>query len=325
MTEDWQPTADLSQLKSRASLLAAIRQFFAQREVMEVETPLLCHTTGTDPNLAFFRADYAGTTPQTLFLQTSPEFAMKRLLAAGTGSIYQICKAFRNGEAGRYHNPEFTILEWYRVGFDLQRLMDEVTALLTGYLTAFFPELLVERASYRDWFLRYSGIDPLDFNAPVYRAFAEQIGLPEAAELCGDHHALWLDLLFSHHLQNRLPVNTICLIYDYPSVQSSLARLHPADPRICQRFEVFINGVELGNGYYELRDAVEQEARFDAEIQFRTRQGLTPVCKDRRLLAALSQGLPDCSGVAIGLDRLLMVAGQAQDISQVLAFPIGRA
>jgi len=325
VTDDWQPTADLNRLKSRANLLAAVRQFFAQREVMEVETPLLCQTTGTDPNLDFFRTDYAGVTSHALFLQTSPEFAMKRLLAAGTGSIYQICKAFRNGEAGRYHNPEFTILEWYRVGFDLQRLMDEVAALLTGYLTTFIPKLSVVRASYRDWFLRHAGIDPLDFNVPVYRAFAERIGLPEAAELCGDHHALWLDLLFSHYLQNRMPANTICMIYDYPSVQSSLARLHPADPRVCERFEVFINGVELGNGYYELLDADEQEARFDAEIRFRASQGLAPVSKDQRLLAALTQGLPICSGVAIGLDRLLMIASQAEDIAQVLAFPILRA
>ncbi|MCQ8104226.1 EF-P lysine aminoacylase EpmA [Methylomonas sp. SURF-2] len=323
MTADWRPRADLRQLRQRARLLAAIREFFAKREVLEVETPLLCRATGTDPNLDFFSSQFHSP-PQnpTLFLQTSPEFAMKRLLAAGSGSIYQICKAFRNGEAGRMHNPEFTILEWYRVGFTLPQLMDEVAELLLGLLG---PALQVVRTDYRRLFERHTGLDALVFDRPAYRQHAESRGYPEADALCGGDHALWLDFLFSHCVQRSMPADTICLLHDYPAVQSSLACLHPEDTRVAQRFEVFVNGIELGNGFFELSDADEQEARFDREIALRRRQALPEVAKDRLFLDALRSGLPECSGVAIGLDRLLMIAEGRGAIAEVLAFPIGNA
>lgn len=316
----------MQQLRQRAQLLASIRRFFAEREVLEVETPLLCSATGTDPNLDFFSSPYhCHPRNKTLFLQTSPEFAMKRLLAAGSGSIYQICKAFRNGESGRYHNPEFTLLEWYRVGFDLPQLMDEVASLLQMLLAPSLSGLSVQQVSYQNLFIELTGLDPLHFCRATYRQFAISQAYPEADALCGDDHGLWLDFLFSHCVQKRMPAACICLVHGYPAIQSSLARIHPDDARIAERFEVFVNGIELGNGFFELADAAEQEMRFDREIEYRREHGLAPVEKDRRLLAALEAGLPDCSGVAIGLDRLLMVAGGCESIEQVLAFPFARA
>lgn len=326
MAATWQPVAELQQLRRRAQLLADIRRFFAERDVLEVETPLLCHATGTDPNLDFFSSQFH-CSPQhkTLFLQTSPEFAMKRLLAAGSGSIYQICKAFRNGEAGRFHNPEFTILEWYRLGYDMPQLMTEVAELLNALLGQTMPHLKQMQVSYQCLFIELTGLDPLEFDRHAYRQFAVAHDYPEADSLCGDDQALWLDFLFSHYLQKNMPKGTLCLVHGYPAIQSSLARINPDDSRVTQRFEVFINGMELGNGFFELSDACEQEARFDHELEYRRTRGLPLVEKDSLLLDALKAGLPDCSGVAIGLDRLLMVSGACESIEQVLAFPLARA
>lgn len=326
MATDWQPSASLQHLRRRAQLLQKIRAFFAVKDVLEVETPLLCHGIGSDPNLDFFTTFYSSPPhEQTLFLQTSPEFAMKRLLAAGSGSIYQICKAFRNGEAGRYHNPEFTLLEWYRVGFDLSALMDEITELLQylGEGIPFWQQ--AERYSYSELFQRYTGLDALTFSLDAYRQGAAHLELLDAERLCGEDHALWLDLLFSHRVQPYLGQDALCLVYDYPARQSSLARAKPGQPELVERVEIFIRGVELGNGFYELTDAEEQERRFTAEIETRRRLGLPITTPDRRLLAALQSGLPDCAGIAIGLDRLLMLLNDCAHIDAVLAFPIGRA
>jgi len=321
VVDAWRPSAGLQQLRQRAQLLATVRKFFAERDVLEVETPLLCRATGTDPQLDFFSSQFhCPPDNPALFLQTSPEFAMKRLLAAGSGSIYQVCKAFRNGEAGRWHNPEFTILEWYRLGFDLPQLMDEVAALLITVL----GELAVKRVSYQQLFQQVTGLDPLRFCREDYGRFAVNQGLAEADRLCEDQHAQWLDLLFSHCVQPAMQAQTIYLVYGYPAIQSSLARISAADPRIAERFEVFIDGAELGNGFHELCDAGEQEARFEEEIAFRLHHGLPAVEKDRLFLDALAAGLPDCSGVAIGLDRLLMMASGCDAIEQVLAFAISR-
>lgn len=303
-------------------MLSNIRAFFAARDVLEVETPLLCHATGTDPQLAFFASRFECPPHDvTLYLQTSPEFAMKRLLADGAGSIYQICKAFRNGESGRHHNPEFTLLEWYRVGFTLDNLMDEVAELLHALLHDSLGRLPVCKISYQQLFQDISGLDPLTFCRSDYRAFAERQGLAEADALCKDDHVLWLDLLFSHCIQPVMRARTLYLLHSYPSILPSLARLHPEDARVAERFEVFIDGIELGNGFFELNDAREQEFRFDHEIAYRESQELPPVCKDQRFLEALRQGLPDCSGVAIGMDRLLMLSSGYDCISHVLAFP----
>jgi lysyl-tRNA synthetase class 2 len=260
-----------------------------------------------------------------LYLQTSPEFAMKRLLAAGAGSIYQICKAFRNEEFGRHHNPEFTLLEWYRVGFSLAELIDEIDALI-GAVFATGPKLAPSEAyAYAEIFQECLGVDPLIATLPQLAACAHRHGLANAERLCGDSRAAWLDLLFSHGVQPRLGQGRVCFIYDYPACLPSLARCYPENSRVVERVEIFMAGLELGNGFHELADPVEQEQRFDQDLAERERLGLPLPPKDRRLLAALRHGLPDCSGVAIGLDRLLMVLGGKSGIEDVLAFPISRA
>jgi elongation factor P--(R)-beta-lysine ligase len=327
MLSVWQPTCSLELLQLRARVLTHIRTFFANKAVLEVETPLLSHGIGTDPNLAFFSTDYClPPHKQTLFLQTSPEFAMKRLLAAGSGSIYQICKAFRNREAGRFHNPEFTLLEWYRLGFTLPQLMDEIAELLLSLFASEQRALQgVERHSYQTIFQRYTGLDPLDFCHADYCAYAQQQGLPEAVALCEQDHALWLDFLFSHQVQPQLGANSLCLVYGYPACLSSLARINAVDARTTDRVELFINGVELGNGFYELTDAYEQQCRFDAEIAERQQKNLPDVVPDMRLIAALASGLPDCSGIAIGVDRLLILLSSHASVAEVLSFSIDRA
>ena len=317
-------------------MLAGIRRFFADRSVLEVETPLLGRSIGTDPQLAFFTTEYLSPgmacmpqdrrerARQTLFLQTSPEFAMKRLLAAGSGSIYQIGKAFRNGESGRFHNPEFTMLEWYRVGFTLAQLMDEIAELIGG-LFGGQPLQETQRVSYQDVFASFTGLDPLAFSYRDYCAYAKECGVPEAVDICGRYHVLWLDFIFSHKVQPHLGENALCMVYGYPACQSSLARISEHNAQITERVELFINGVELGNGYYELVDAKEQDRRFDKELAVRRQQNLPVSIKDKHLIAALESGLPDCSGVAIGLDRLLMLLSDSASIDDVLSFSIDRA
>jgi lysyl-tRNA synthetase class 2 len=327
MQEVWQPSCSVAMLQLRARVLTNIRAFFLNKAVLEVETPLLSRTIGTDPSVAFFATDYYLQPHQhALFLQTSPEFAMKRLLAAGCGSIYQICKAFRNGESGRFHNPEFTLLEWYRVGFTLPQLMDEIAELIRWLFETEQVTLAgVQRTSYQAIFQHYTGLDALVFCYSDYCAYALAHGLPEAVTLCEYNHALWLDFLFSHQVQPCLGNNALCLVYDYPACQSSLARLNAIDPRTTDRVELFINGIELGNGFYELTDAIEQNQRFDDEIASRQQKNLPEGLKDDRLIAALKAGLPECSGIAIGLDRLLMLLSKSASIDEILSFSIHRA
>ena len=326
MQSAWQPTASLDSLRLRAEVLRKIRQFFFERDVLEVETPIVGQSCGTDPHLDFFTTTYdLATVDQTLFLQTSPEFAMKRLLCAGSGSIYQICKAFRNGEAGRYHNPEFTMLEWYQLGYGLDDLMAEVADLL-DYLTAGYLNLqATQRLNYQDVFFNITGLNPFVFTIEQYEAFALANHQPEALSLCGHDHNLWLDFIFSHHVQPTLGQSRFCLVYGYPASQSSLARINTSNPNTVDRVEVFIEGVELGNGYYELQDPIEQSLRFDAEINGRKVTGRPAVVKDARLISALEFGLPECAGIAIGLDRLLMILTHSKHIEDVLSFSITRA
>lgn len=324
---DWRPTCDLTALRARALLLRAIRRFFEERGVLEVETPLLCRATGSDPHLQAFATRYMQPGEHEgipLYLQTSPEFAMKRLLAAGAGSIYQICKAFRNEESGRYHNPEFSLLEWYRVSFGLDELIAEIDDLLT----LLFVDLHLHasrRVTYHDLFQEYAGIDPFTAELGEFVRCAEHHGLPEAPALCGEDRALWLDLLFSHLIQPHLEQNRLIFVYDYPACLPSLARRKAGATEIVERVEVFLNGQELGNGFHELADADEQERRFDVDLAIRHRHGLTVPAKDQRLLAALTFGLPDCAGVALGLDRILMLATGVDAIDGVLSFPVERA
>lgn len=327
MQRAWQPTCSVAMLQLRARMLTNIRAFFSQKQVLEVETPLLSHTIGTDPQLEFFSTDYCLPPLQhRLFLQTSPEFSMKRLLAAGSGSIYQICKAFRNGEAGRFHNPEFTMLEWYRVGFDLTQLMDEIAELILSLFAAEQVKLeSVQRVSYQAIFQQHTRLNALVFSYADYCAYALSHDVSEAVSLCEHDHALWLDFLFSHCVQPHLNNDNLYMVYGYPACQSSLARINADNPLITDRVELFINGVELGNGFYELTDAVEQNQRFDDEITTRQQKKLPDVVKDERLIAALKTGLPECSGIAIGLDRLLMLLSKSTSIDDVLSFSIHRA
>jgi lysyl-tRNA synthetase class 2 len=323
---EWQPTCSVELLCLRAQVLADIRQFFLARAVLEVETPLLGNSSGTDPQLDFFTTDYCSPPLQrTLFLQTSPEFAMKRLLAAGSGCIYQIGKAFRNGESGRYHNPEFTLLEWYRVGFTLPQLMDEIAALMEVLFSGQRALKPTQRVSYLALFQRHTGLNPLDFSLEDYCAYAQANEVPEAISLCGSDHGLWLDFVFSHKVQPHLGENALCMVYGYPACQSSLARLNKDNPQVTDRVEVFINGIELGNGYYELTDAKEQGRRFDEEIAVRQQKKRPVTVKDKHLVSALEAGLPECSGMAIGLDRLLMLLSNSATINEVLNFPVHRA
>jgi lysyl-tRNA synthetase class 2 len=311
----------MESLRLRAEILAKIRAFFADCEVLEVETPLLAGAPVTDLHLQALTTRYRGPgadSGRPLYLQTSPEFAMKRMLAAGSGSIYQICRAFRDGEAGGMHNPEFTILEWYRPGWDHHRLMDEVDELLRAVLhTA--PG---ERLSYAEAFERHAGIDPHHAADHQLRERVATFGVAYSDGLRRDD---LLDLILTHQIEARLGLGRATFVHDYPASQAALARVRQGEPPLAERFEVFIDGVELANGYHELVDADEQRRRFESDLEARRVAGLPEVPMDERLLAALEHGLPPCAGVALGVDRLVMLAAGTRDISKVIAFPIDRA
>ncbi len=309
-------------------MLSGIREFFGHRDVLEVETPSLCNAIGSDPNLDFFDCmmqQPGGKLTSTLYLQTSPEFSMKRLLAAGSGSIFQICKAFRNGEIGRFHNPEFTILEWYRIDFTLDLLMDEVADLLDVVLASKQPGKAAVRYSYSNIFLEYCGIDPLLADISNYIDCAERNNLIEASRICGDDIKLWQEFLFTHLVEPNLESDCYVFIYGFPRTQASLARVNPLNQNIVDRFEVFYRGVELANGFHELTDLNEQIRRFDNELCQRAELNKPVPSKDLRFLAALQSGMPECAGVAVGLDRILMLLADADSIEDVLAFPVCRA
>ena len=311
---DWQSAASAALLRERAALYHDIRTFFNARDVLEVETPLLCSTGVTDPSLEPLVVTTGESVGSPRYLQTSPEYAMKRLLADGSGPIFQIARAFRDGEAGSRHNPEFSLLEWYRPGFDHHQLMAEVAGLVQACLGA----LPLEKLSYRQLFQDTLALDPFTASTEDLqeRARAEI----DVGALAGDRD-LWLDLLMSHLVEPQLATRGLCFVYDYPASQAALARIVEQDgASVGQRFEVYVNGLELANGYHELSDALEQRARFAADNARRREYGLAQRALDERLLSALDSGLPDCSGVALGLDRLLMLRAGIDDIRQVLAF-----
>lgn len=320
---DWRPGADLQALRARAAMLAALRHYFSDAGVLEVETPLACSGAGTDPALQPLLTHYQGPVfpgGVDLYLQTSPEFGMKRLLAAGSGAIYQICKAFRDGEAGRLHNPEFSILEWYRPGYDVDRLMTEVACIVRLALDR--PDLTLEYRTYAELFETGLGVDIFDSSPGQLRALALEHGAQGVEDMdmgCDG----WLDLLLSHLIQPGLGRDRLCFVRDYPATQAALARLN-ADGRTAARFELFYSGIELANGFHELVDPEEQAARFESENCQRRSRGLPPVRVDRRLLGAMQHGLPDCSGVAVGLDRLLMLRLGRSDLDGVLSFSLQR-
>ena len=306
-------------------MLAGVRAFFQRRGVLEAETPVLSYFGDPDPAVEYLssyrRAPGSGG-ETTLLLQTSPEFPMKRLLAAGSGSIYQICKVFRAGESGRLHHPEFTMLEWYRVDWDYRQLMDEL-ALLVSELLASRPALkAVEQIAYRDAFVRYAGLDPHQTTLEQLRECAARTGIEASAAIKDSDRDSWLDLLLTRIVEPNLGNGRMTFLYDYPASQAALARVRGG---VAQRFELYIDGIELANGFQELSDPIEQERRFEAHRVARKRRGQPPVLTDERLLDALKAGLPACAGVALGVDRLLMLAAGADHINQVLAFPLDRA
>jgi len=308
----------------RARLLAQIRAFFHQQGVMEVETPVCSRSATTDPTIQSLVTRYTGPGAPSgvpLYLHTSPEFPMKRLLAAGSGPIYQLCKVFRDGESGRLHNPEFTLLEWYRPDFDHHRLMDEVEQLVQRVLPEAQP---VRRISYRELFEQLLGLNPHDATAGQLRNLALQQGVPGIEQLELPHRDAWLDLLMTHCIEPALGAG-LCFVYDYPASQAALARVRPGDPPVAERFELYIDGIEVANGFHELADAAEQRRRFEQALQARSEAGQPLVPMDELLLAALARGLPDCAGVALGIDRLFMRAIGATHIDQVIAFPLTRA
>jgi lysyl-tRNA synthetase-like protein GenX len=325
---DWRPGISLTHLKLRAELLKRIRVFCEQRNLLEVETPALSSAASTDPHSISFAARSRGLSPlgnRFLYLHTSPEFAMKRLLAAGSGSIYQICKVFRDGERGRLHNPEFTLLEWYRQGWDHHQLMDEVELLVRECLKDRVCDRPAIRMTYREAFLRYAGIDPHQASTEALRACAHSFGIGISKLSLADARDTWLNLLLTHVVETHLEPGRLVFIYDYPMSQAALARIVPGSPPVAARFELYVDGVELANGFHELKDAREQASRFEKDLAMRDALGLARVPRDDRLLLALEAGLPDCAGVALGFDRLVMLATGARSLSEVMPFPIEHA
>jgi len=307
----WQPGASIQALRQRSELLAQLRGFFHQRQVMEVDVPLLSRATVTDHNIESIQARNGDV---AAYLQTSPEYFMKRLLASGSGDIYSLGKAFRSAESGRRHNPEFSLLEWYRCGWDEHQLMDEVAELIATLV----PDIVVRRCSYADVFIRHLQIDPHLTGLVDLQRLAVSAGSEAWAE---ESRANCLDLLFSVLIEPHLD-DGLVLVYDYPACQAALAKCAEDSQgrRISRRFEAFLNGVELANGYCELTDATEQAARFAEDQRLRQQSGKAAVAADQHLLAAMEAGLPECAGVALGVDRLLMQLQGAESIEQVMPF-----
>ena len=303
-------------------LLARIRDFFRDRGVLEVDTPVLSSSATTDPAITSFQTCYTGpgsAQAQPLYLNTSPEFFMKRLLAAGSGPIYQLAHVFRDGEYGARHNPEFMMLEWYRPGLDYHGLMDEIDDLLVKVLDGLLDYQPARRISYRQWFIDGTGLDPWNDEVSAFREFAAQQLGESLPALDADDKDGWLDLIVTHWLEPRLGTGAQ-FVFDYPPSQASLARLRGDEYPVAARFELYIDTVELANGFHELSDRDEQQQRFAEENRKRERLGMTSMPIDHALLDALAHGLPDCSGVALGFDRLLMVAAGASRIDSVMPF-----
>ncbi|WP_455375678.1 EF-P lysine aminoacylase EpmA [Kaarinaea lacus] len=321
----WQPKADLDTLRLRAAMYEKIREFFRQRQVMEVDTPILSVASTPDPNIDSFETTYVPVfgkvSSERRYLSTSPEFPMKRLLASGSGSIYQLCHVFRQAEQGRQHNPEFTMLEWYRVEMDYQMLMEEV-AELVSFLTQ--QPIETEVISYQSAFLQHVNVDPLTASVAELHKLAEQFGLVSLQQNDEDKD-LYLDFLMSHQVQPGLGAGKLTFVHAYPASQCAFAKLSSQNPLVAERFELFYRGVELANGYQELTDAKEQQRRFERQNRQRTQQGKPAISIDHNLVEALEQGMPQCSGVALGVDRLIQLTQDMKNIEDVLAFPFNRA
>lgn len=313
----WKPSATIETLRLRAALMARVRAFFDVRNVLEVETPQLSRAAITDPHLASAGVRLSGLA-DSFYLHTSPEFFMKRLLAGGSGDIWQACKVFRGAEQGRWHNPEFTLVEWYRLGFDHHALMDEVGELLRTLIVGLAED--DERLSYAEAFQRYAGFDPFAVEDNELKAAVQEYALDPA----GLDRDGMLDLVASHAVYPRLGRGRVSFVHAFPATQAALARLDAADARCACRFEAFVNGVELANGFHELVDAEEQRRRFEQENDRREAMRLPRMPLDEHLLAALDAGLPDCAGVALGFDRVVMLAANLDTIGEATSFGFDR-
>ena len=313
----WRPNSGVDIARARATTIRRARRYFDERDVLEVFTPALSRTTVTDPNIdsiAVLLND------KTFYLHTSPEYRMKRLIAAGFPDIYQVCRVFRNAESGRRHQAEFTMLEWYRLGFDLDSIIEDAVRLITSLVDA----QTLERpniVSYSDAFSEKLSIDPLS------TSIAALIDVTEADEALqqsiGDDRDAWLDFAFATCVSPHFCDDPLTVIYHYPASQASLAKLCSQDAGVAERFEIYFGAVELANGFVELTDADEQLARFENERERRSADGKQDVAIDYGLIEALRAGMPECAGVALGLDRLLMIAAGLQDIADVVTFTPG--
>lgn len=321
---DWRPTALAESLALRAQVNRTLREFFHARGVLEVETPVLSTCGNTDPNIESFHVEFSGRTdgqPRRRFLRTSPEFPLKRLLASGVGDCYELGRVFRDGEAGGRHNPEFTMLEWYRVGMDANALAAEAVEVLQACIALTGPPACVVETTYRDLFIAMLNVDPHLADIEMLRSAAGAIHI-EPSGLTRDD---WLDLLMTHRIQPTFPAQEIHVIHDFPASQCALARVRPGETPVAERFEVFIGSLEVANGYHELADAQEQGRRFSADVARRRSGGSFGPPVDARLLGALAHGMPDCSGVAVGVDRVLMHLLGTPRIADVLAFDFANA
>jgi len=321
---DWRPSATPAALRLRARLHQWLRAYFAARGVLEVETPMMSAAGNTEPNIESFRTSFNGHAAAGAaqrWLRTSPEYPMKRLLAAGIGDCYEIGRVFRNGEAGGRHNPEFTMLEWYRIGWDHHRLMVEVGELIRGALALVERAIDVRALSYRELFVEFAGLDPHQCDDAALRAPLAEFAIRDEGLSRDD----WLDLLLTHRIEPQLRDDTLLLVHDYPASQAALARIRPGTPPVAERFEAMLGGIELANGYHELADPGEQGERLQADLARRRGRGAIEPPPDTRLIDALAHGLPDCAGVALGLDRLLMAMLGTNRIADVLAFDFPRA
>ncbi|QGM81501.1 elongation factor P--(R)-beta-lysine ligase [Otariodibacter oris] len=318
---NWKPTASIPTLLKRSKIISDIRKFFTERGLLEVDTPTMSEFSVTDVHLSAFSTQFLSpfeSKAKTLHLITSPEYHMKRLLASGSGAIFQLCHVFRNEEAGKNHNPEFTMLEWYRPHFDMYRLINEVDDLLQ-YILDCEP---AESFSYQFVFQNYVGLDPLSATKSQLVAKAQEHGLQ-----CddNDHRDVLLQFLFTKVVEPNIGLERPTAIYHFPASQAALAQVSAEDPRMAERFEFYYKGIELANGFHELSDAKEQFRRFEQDNVYRQQIGLPPQELDSRFLAALKSGIPNCSGVAVGVDRLIMIALGAERIEEVMAFGIESA
>ncbi len=308
---NWRPTSSIENIQLRAQLLSLARSYFYEQKILEVETPLLGSHTVTDPNIESFTCVQNGL---CRFLQTSPEYAMKRLLAAGSPDIYQICKSFRIGESGSLHNPEFTLIEWYRLGFSLDQIIQDTINLLYVLLE---DEVSVDLISYNDAFLDSVGISLCDVSDHELQNIAENNGLATKQQLSQGEY---VDFVFSHCVIPEFSSQNFTVVKNYPASQAALAKLNACDSGVSERFEIFYRGVELANGYHELTDFQEQQQRFENDMTNRKFLRKSQVTSDQRLLDAMKYGLPDCAGVAVGFDRVMMIKSGASSISDVISF-----